>query len=261
MPQTVAARSAKSVKVIPACCVLLIALAGSTTGAERSIAWVDAVCDWKIHFDPGKVDARSMRDTVDIVFSEETERRFPGFLYFTTAAEAKAMDLDAYRQQCDAWSAAYNNLTPLDIPEVKYYQAIRSSMRRESCDFEVLHLRAARGDWNILRAFLPAKAACGHFVDALDGQASLTDAWAATVEETCTRSIDPEACVRTKRDAHNNDPTGSKTKLFVLQFGWYTCANHLRLQNTIDHDTPRQAAIARLKRRFPIQKGACDPGD
>lgn len=242
-----------------AICIFLGVFSAGADAAQKSIAWTYAVCDWTLRFDPKVTDEKMLRDTIDLVFSEETERSVPYISFLNSAAAVQAEDVDRFEKQCEAGLAAFERLRPLDLPGIADYQTERAAALRERCQFDALHLRAAKGDPAKLWEYKPGAAACARYIDALEGRASLEDTWQQMIFERCRSNTDPKACTQAAENERKSDKSVAYLGLYVLNFGWSKCANQYRRE--VANQPLQEKIIAQFKRRFPIRKGDCDNVD
>ena len=240
----------------PITLTIILALCGVAAAAQTG--WEDDACDYKVTFDPKKVDATALKGTIDLLFKQQPV--VLGGLY-QTPEEAATADLGELQKKCSEAIDSRKSLKLLPLPGIEDYRTAVVEDLRDTCEREVAGMRAVKGE-QALRDYKPAVAACSEYIDALEGKSDFERVFRKTNEQSCQNNASPAAC-RNRAIADGEKPDGAERKrLHVLIFGWSNCA--INLATVAAQDQKRKAQLASLaktfKRQFKVAAKCENPG-
>jgi hypothetical protein len=240
----------------PITLAVILALGGVALAAQTG--WQDDACDYKVTFDPKKVDKAALEGTIDLLFKQQ-----PVVLggMRQTPEQAAAADLGKLQKECAEAIDGRKSLKLLPLPGIEEYRTAVIEEVRDTCEREAAGLRALK-DATALRDYKPAVAACSEFIDALEGKTDFQRTWLKTIELSCKDNASPAAC-RNRDIAEGQKPDGAERKrLLVLGFGWGNCANRQGPSFTQDQKRKaQQKSVANaFRRQFKVAKKCENPG-
>lgn len=234
----------------------ILALCGAAAAAQ--VSWEDDACDYKVTFDPRKINKDALQGTIDLVFKQQPVPL--GGLY-QTPEQAATADLGKLQQECSEAIDGRKSLKLLPLPGLEDYRTAVVEDIRDTCARETAGMRAI-ADASALRDYQPAIATCSEYIDALEGKADFERVFRKTNEQSCRNNASPAACLN-RTIADGQKPDGAQRKrLFVLGFGWGNCA--VNLPTVAAQDQKRKAQQAGLekafRRQFKVAKKCENPG-
>jgi hypothetical protein len=240
----------------PLTLAIILVLCGPLGAAQTG--WQDDACDYKVTFDPKKVDAAALKGTIDLLFKQQPV--VLGGMY-QTPEEAATADLGKLQKKCSEAIDGRKSLKLLPLPGAEDYRTAVVEDIRNTCEREVAGMRALK-DAGALRDYKPAVAACSEFIDALEGKTDFERVFHKTNERSCQNNASPAAC-RNRAIADGHKPDGAERKrLHVLNFGWSNCA--VNLPTVAAQDQKRKAQLDSLekafRRQFKVAKKCENPG-
>jgi hypothetical protein len=240
----------------PITLTIVLALCGVAVAAQTG--WMDDACDYKVTFDPKKIDKDALQGTIDLLFKQQ-----PVVLggMHQTPEEAATADLGKLQKECSEAIDGRKSLKLLALPGIEDYRAAVVENLRDTCEREVAGMRAIK-DASALRDYKPAVAACSEYIEALEGKTDFERVLRKTNERTCQNNASPAAC-RNRIVADGARPDGAERKrLYVLTFGWSNCA--VDLPSADAQDQKRKAQLDSLakafRRQFKVAKKCQNPG-
>lgn len=243
--------------------VALSSLAGvaPALSAEKTISVTGPGCDYKIRFDPAKVDAKKLKDTADLLLGEG----LPGPEYAgrapTDAVTAAMIEPD--RAKCLAPLAKARGASLLDLPGLKELLAGRIEAVEDGCAFQTVLTRAlvAGASPAVLLEHKASVAACGSYAKALETPAAMRARWRADVEKQCVNNASPAQCRKTSFALEQKPDADELIRRDVIAFYWNNCANELtKYSQNQDKD---EAALEALRKAFKKQfktREKCEEG-
>jgi hypothetical protein len=240
----------------PLTLTVILALCGAAVAAQTG--WEDDACDYKVTFDPRKVDTAALKGTIDLLFKQQPV--VLGDMY-QTPEQAATADLGKLQKECAEAIDGRKSLKLLPLPGIEDYRTSVTEDLRDTCEREVAGMRAIR-DAGALRDYKPAVVACSEYIDALEGKTDFERVFRKTNEQSCQNNASPAAC-RNRTIADGQKPDGAERKrLFVLTFGWSNCAVNLPAVETRDQKRKAQLdSLTRIfRRQFKVARKCENPG-
>lgn len=240
----------------PITLTVVLALCGAAVAAQTG--WEDDACDYKVTFDPKKVDTAALKGTIELLFKQQPS--VLGGLY-QTPEQAATADLGKLQGECTEAIDGRKSLKLLPLPGLEDYRTAVVADLSDTCEREVAGMRAIK-DASALRNYKPALAACSEFIDALEGKTDFERTWLKTIDLSCKNNASPAAC-RNRDLAEGQKPDGAERKrLLVLNFGWSNCANSNVTTRTADEKRKAQldSLTKAFRRQFKVAKKCENPG-
>ena len=237
------------------------AISAPAGAAEKTLSVTGPGCDYKIRFDPAKVDQKKLRDTADIAFGEGLSLPYFPVHPATEVYTEKMMEADY--ATCVKPTADLKALSFLDMPGVEDIRARRLEQIADSCAFDRIKARAMRpgASAKILAEFQPAAQACGRLVEKLDDPAGIRPVWRDLVAKSCATNGSPARC-RKDGLAAETKPDGDRLiREDMIGYHWTNCAvpfMKMNLEQERDQ-AARQALAKELRKRFKV-KEVCEEG-
>lgn len=241
--------------------ILLLAClwSGAAGAAQKSVSFADGACSGRVWFDPTKTDEKRLRDTLALVY-DYTLSAAPSPSLPNKPADMGRVNPAAYAAKCARIEAAAAALKPLDLPGAQDFHAKVKDAVADFCAFNIVKLKAFATP-AALRDFTPAPAACGIYVDALEGKGDLPAVWRAAVVAGCTKNANPQACAaRELRHAAVPESAGWM-RLYLITHAWNNCAVPALKVNDPAGEAARAVLIQSLADAFPRQKLECEGAD
>ncbi|MFG1407561.1 hypothetical protein V5F80_15905 [Xanthobacter sp. VTT E-85239] len=240
--------------------VLLACLwSGAAGAAQKSVSFADGACSGRVWFDPAKTDEKGLRDTLALVY-DYTLSAAPSPSFPNKPADMGRVNAAAYAAKCARIEAAAAALKPLDLPGAQDFHAKVKAAVADFCSFNIAKLKAFTTP-AALRDFTPAPAACGVYVDALEGKGDLSAVWRESIAASCTKNVNPQACAaRELRHAAVPDSAGWM-RLYLITHAWNNCAVPTLKVNDPAGEAARAVLIQSLAEAFPRQKLECEGAD
>jgi hypothetical protein len=243
-------------RTVPATLAIVLMLC-SPLGAAQT-GWLDDACDYKVTFDPKKIDKAALEGTIDLLFKLQPSAL--GGMHHTPEDAATA-DLGKLQKECAKAIDSRKSLKLLPLPGLEDYRSAVIDDIRDTCEREVARVRAIK-DASALRAYTPALATCSEYIDALEGKTDFEQVFRKTSELTCRDNASPAAC-RNRIIADGQKPDGTARKrLFLLAFGWSNCAGDNATTRAADdkRKTQLDGLAKAFRRQFKVAKKCENPG-
>lgn len=236
--------------------------AGPSWAAEKTISVTGPGCDYKIRFDPTKVDGRRLKDTAQILFAEGGLPS-PDYSGSAMSGAVTPAKVEADRATCLAPLAKAKALAPLDMAGLKDLLAGRIAAIEDGCAFQAIQQRAlvagARPD--VLLEHKASVAACGAYAKALETPAAMRVRWRADVEKQCASNASPAQCRKTSFSMEQKPNADELIRRDLIAFYWSNCANE-RTMLSVNQDKD-EAALETLRKAFKKQfktREKCEEG-
>ena len=232
-----------------ALCIGAVMFATVPAAAQTKRLKLDGeVCTYELRFDPKTVEERRIRDTFELLFNH------PGYVFAEAVTGAADVDrlLPGLDAECKRLVERWTGAALLPIPGLDAFHRGVLEEVTDSCRFDRIKLLGYR-DPSALRGYERA-AACGAFVDALEGKRDLRAAYDALGKEVCRDNADTKACL-TRWTKQATSP--ERMKLELVGFGWGNCANATTLRGTVDREAAREKLSADFLKRYKV-KQTCD---
>lgn len=241
--------------------LLLAAGGGPSLSAEKSISVTGPGCDYKIRFDPSKVDESKLRDTANIVLGEGLAN--PDLpVHPATQVYSEALIAADY-SACVKPSEAMRALAFLDMPGLEELRARRIEQIADACAFERIKARAliAGASAKILAEHQSSAQACATIVEKADDAAALRPVWRALVQKRCVDNASPAQCRKTGLALENEKDADRLIRADVIGYDWSNCAvAFLKLnQDQARDDAVRQTLAKAFRKKFKT-KETCEDG-
>jgi hypothetical protein len=234
-----------------------VVLGRSSSAAERTLSWMGDACRNTIRFNPARHNETLLQNTIHLLFGPADFAAPSVFPAFKPADIAK-LDLDKVKRECaDALDRA-SQLKFIAIPGIEEYHRASIDVVKDVCEFEAVKIRGYT-DPSALREYRPA-AACGHFVDALEGKSDIMTVWRETLEENCKRNGSPSQCV-SREVANSQWSDGMLWRRLYLMSSWNNCAIRYNIRNA-DAKRLEQAHAeieAQFRRLLRVREDQCEP--
>lgn len=242
--------------------LLSLAAAAPAHSAEKTLSVTGPGCDYKVRFDPAKVDERRLKDTAEILFAEGGLPS-PDYSGSGTSEAVTPAKVEADRAKCLAPLAKAKALTPLDMPGLKDLVAGRIEAIEDGCAFQSIQQRAlvagARPD--ILLEHKASVAACGAYAKALETPASMRVRFRADVEKQCANNASPAKCRKEQLAMEDKPNADELIRRELVGFYWNNCANELtKLSQNQDKDEKTLESLRKaFKKQFKTRE-KCEEG-
>lgn len=247
-------------------CSVFVALflavgAAPSFSAEKSISVSGPGCDYKVRFDPARVDERKLKDTANVLLGEGLAN--PDFpVHPATQVYSEAL-IKADYAACMKPAEALVALSFLDMPGLDDMRTRRLDQIADTCAFERIKARALApgGSAGILAEYAPAAPACAKIVEKADDPAALRPVWRALVQKRCVDNANPAQCRKSGLAMENETDADRLIRADVIGYHWTNCAvEFLKLnQDQARDDAARQTLAKEFRKRFRT-KETCEDG-
>ena len=243
--------------------VALISLAGAApaVSAEKTLSVSGPGCDYKIRFDPAKVDEKKLKTTADLLLGEG----LPGPDYAgrpTTDAVTPAM-VEADRKQCLAPLGKTRGIELLDLPGLKELVAGRIEAVEDGCAFQQIKDRAlvTGASPGILLEHKASVEACGAYAKALETPDAMRKLWRAQVDKQCANNASPTQCRKSSLALEQKPEANELIRRDLIAFHWNNCANALtKFSKAQDSDEKTLEGLRKaFKKQFKTRE-KCEEG-
>ncbi len=246
---------------LPFAAFFLAVCATPCVAAEKTISVSGPGCDYKVRFDPTKVDERKLRDTANALLGEGfANPDFP--VHPATQVYSEAL-INADYDACMKPSEASRALSLLDIPGLEDLRARRLEQIADTCAYERIKARALTpgGSARILAEYQPAAQACAKIVEKADDPAALRPIWRALVQKRCVDNSNPAQCRKSGLALENEKDADRLIRADVIGYDWTNCAvPFLKLnQEQEKDDAVRQTLAKEFRKKFKT-KEICEDG-
>jgi hypothetical protein len=248
-------------RTLPFAIAIVCTMTGAAGAAEKSFSVTGAGCDYKVRFDPAKVDGARLRDTADLILgqalpSPDFQVHPPSDIY--TEALVKA-DYEA----CLKPGEAARKLAFIDMPGVEDLRSRRLDQIADTCAYEQIKGRALipGASAKILLEHKASAQACGRYVQALDDPAGLRAFWRAQVDKRCKINSDPARCRKDSLSMEKQPDADRLIRTDLITYDWNNCAiEFLRLNQDQKRDEEAQQALVKSFRKAFKTKETCEDG-
>jgi len=229
--------------------------------AEKTISVSGPGCDYKIRFDPAKVEERKLRDTANALLGEGLAN--PNFLVHPTAQVYSDSLIKADYEACMQPAEASRALSFLAMPGLEELRARPLEQIADTCAYERIKARAlaSGGTAKILAEYQPAAQACGKIVEKADDPAALRPVWRALVQKRCVDNASPAQCRKNGLALENEKDADRLIRADVIGHDWTNCAvAFLKLnRDQPKDDAVRQTLAKEFRKKFKT-KEICEDG-
>ena len=236
--------------------------AAPSSAAEKTVSVTGPGCDYKIRFDPAKVDERRLKDTAEILFGQDGLPS-PDYSGSGASEPVTPAKVEADRAKCLAPLARAKALTPLDMPGLKELVAGRIEAIEDGCAFQSIQQRAllpgARPD--VLLEHKASVADCGVYAKALETPASMRVRFRADVDKQCAGNASPAKCRKEQLAIEEKPNAEELIRRELIGFYWNNCANELtKLSQNQEKDARALETLRKAFRKQFKTKEKCEEG-
>ena len=222
-----------------------------------TLGWEDEACKVEIQYDPTRVDADSLRNTVNLLFTGRGVV-LPPLPNVSRPEQLAMVSPRDYQQACARAVHQLSELRFVELPGIEVYREAKVDQMKDECDFGVALSQAALGNPAALNSYAPAVAQCSRFVETLEGKADIRSLWREIVTAQCATNAKPEAC-KAWDFADEGKPDGAdRIRLRVLTFGWQNCAAKYLKRNTVKMEPMRTVLDVEFKELFRVKEIKCN---
>ena len=245
----------------PLVALFLVLGAAPAFSAEKTISVSGPGCDYKIRFDPAKVEERKLRDTANVLLGEGLAN--PDFPVHPATQVYSDSLIKADYEACMQPAEASRALSFLAMPGLEELRARRLEQIADTCAYERIKARAlaSGGTAKILAEYQPAAQACGKIVEKADDPAALRPVWRALVQKRCVDNASPAQCRKNGLALENEKDADRLIRADVIGHDWTNCAvAFLKLnRDQPKDDAVRQMLAKEFRKKFKT-KEICEDG-
>lgn len=235
--------------------------AAPTLAAEKTISVSGPGCDYRIKFDPAKVDERKLKDTANVILGEGLAN--PNFAVHDKSQIYTEALARADYENCMAPAKPLRAQTYLDMPGLADLRARRLEQIAETCAFDRIKGRAlvAGASARILLEFQPAAQACTRLIEKADDPAALRPVWRELVKKRCIDNGNPAQCRKNGLALEGTKDADRLIRADVISHDWSNCAiAFLKLNVDQAKDDAVRADLAKRFRKTFRTKEICEDG-
>ena len=245
----------------PLCTALVLLAFAPTPEAEakqKTLSWINGMCDVSIRYDHAKVKEKPLKDTVYLL-NEAYQNLYVGVGLVSTPDDIPRLDRDAVAKQCKANHDKLEGLDLLNIPPLKgKLEPLRQELLKTQdtlCAFQDIQMRGFENP-SALRMYKGAPQ-CDSFVDAMENDAKLEPAWRDYVNTLCANNASFADCSTRELDKAKLPDAKLHMRITLTSFGWNNCANPSAWGDSDALQAKLQAAMEAMQKHFKA-KVACE---